>query len=225
MLEVIDGTLDYLRQEQCVRFVYKAIPHIYHFLPAEEDRYALFRRGAVLYRRDVTTAVRPALQLRFQGRRERAIKKAQAAGVTCGPSDDYQQLWQLLERNLWDAHKLRPVHSIEEIQRLRASFPDNIKLFCSFLRREMIAGVVVYESRRVAHAQYTASSETGRSVAALDLLFFHLLTDVYRNKDYFDFGVSTEDQGRYLNAGLVEFKEGFGGRTITHDFYEIDLTK
>ena len=54
-------------------------------------------------------------------------------------------------------------------------------------------------------------------------MFFQLLTDVYKDKKYFDLGVSTESEGQYLNTGLVEFKEGFGGRTVTYDFYEINL--
>ena len=41
-------------------------------------------------------------------------------------------------------------------------------------------------------------------------------------KKYFDFGISNEQQGRKLNEGLSFWKEGFGARTITHDFYEVE---
>jgi len=223
MLEVFEHTLTFLREDGFLKLIYKAVPHIYHRIPAEEDSYALFRYGAVLYRRDVTTVLTPAHNLRWQERRVRSKKKALAAGVTCGPSDNYEQFWQILEWNLQTVHNLKPVHTLTEIRRLQRSFPENIKLFCAFLDGEIIAGTVIYESHNVAHAQYTANSEVGRSCGALDLLFFYLLTEVYRDKKYFDFGVSTESDGRYLNTGLVEFKEGFGGRTVTHDFYEINL--
>ena len=223
MLQVFEHTLSYLREQAFVKLIYKAVPHIYHRIPAEEDSYALFRHGATLYRRDVTTAVTPANNIAWQTRRIRSRKKALAAGVTWGPSDDYGQYWRILEHNLWTAHKLKPVHSLAEIRRLQSSFPENIRLFCSFLENEVIAGVVVYESHNVAHAQYTAVSDVGRSSGALDLLFFHLLTEVYQDKECFDFGVSTEANGQYLNTGLVGYKEGFGGRTVTHDFYEMSL--
>jgi hypothetical protein len=223
ILEVFDSMLSYLRQQEYVRLIYKAMPHIYHRVPSEEDSYALFRCGATLYRRDVTTTVTPSEQLRFEKRRERAIRKARAAGVSCGPSCNYERFWQLLEQNLWSAHKLKPVHALTEIRQLHRSFPENVKLFCSFLGDEPVAGTVIYDSRNVAHAQYTATSDLGRSIGALDLLFFELITGVYKDKRYFDFGVSTEDDGCYLNSGLADFKEGFGGRTVTHDFYEIDL--
>jgi len=49
-----------------------------------------------------------------------------------------------------------------------------------------------------------------------------LLTGPYRNKTYFDFGISNEQQGRFLNRGLIEQKEGFGGRAVVHDFYRLE---
>jgi hypothetical protein len=33
------------------------VPHIYHRQPADEDRYALFRNEAVLYRRDLLSTI------------------------------------------------------------------------------------------------------------------------------------------------------------------------
>jgi hypothetical protein len=55
------------------------------------------------------------------------------------------------------------------------------------------------------------------------MLFDHLLVEVYRDKAYFDFGISNEQQGLVLNAGLVEQKEGFGARPVVHDHYELTL--
>ena len=37
------------------------------------------------------------------------------------------------------------------------------------------------------------------------------------------FGTSNENQGKHINEGLNFWKEGFGARTITQDFHEIDL--
>lgn len=77
----------------------------------------------------------------------------------------------------------------------------------------------------VAHAQYMASSPTGRDLGALDTLFAHLLDNVFPGKPFFDFGISNEHGGRVLNCGLIEQKEGFGARTVVHDFYEVDLDR
>jgi hypothetical protein len=48
-----------------------------------------------------------------------------------------------------------------------------------------------------------------------------LISARYAEKRYFDFGISTEKHGRYLNVGLVEYKESWGGRTTVYDTYEI----
>ena len=223
MLDVFEGTLSYLKQQSFVRFVYKAIPHIYHRMPAEEDAYALFRVGAALYRRDVSTVVVPSLPIKFQDRRARSIKKARRAGVSWGPSTRYDEFWPILEENLSSRHGVKPVHTLPEILSLQDAFPDNIHLFCANLNDEILGGTVVYETETVAHAQYIASAEAGRELGALDLLFSGLLTQCYKDKPYFDFGISTESEGRELNEGLIAFKEGFGGRAITHDFYQISL--
>lgn len=223
MLELAHRVMDHLCREGVRRFLYKTVPHIYHRAPAEEDRYALFRLGAKMYRRDVTSVVECAGRLSFQRRRLRSMRKALAAGVTCGPTDDFETYWRILEHNLSSAHGVRPVHTVTEIRRLHRLFPQNIKLFGAFLDGEMIAGTVIYESASVAHAQYIATSDRGRVLGALDLLFFSLLTDEYSTKRYFDFGISTVEDGRLLNTGLIEFKEGFGARAVVHEFYELSL--
>jgi len=45
----------------------------------------------------------------------------------------------------------------------------------------------------------------------------------YCQKKYFDFGISTENNGHYLNRGLIDFKERFGARSVVYDSYELKL--
>ena len=53
------------------------------------------------------------------------------------------------------------------------------------------------------------------------MLLHNLITDVYADRTYFDFGVSTENGGGYLNEGLIFQKEGFGARSVVYDTYEM----
>lgn len=55
------------------------------------------------------------------------------------------------------------------------------------------------------------------------MIFLYLINEYYQSKKYFDFGISTENKGIYLNKGLISFKEGFGARGVVHDFYEVDI--
>ena len=221
MLEIFERTLAYLKENDFSKLIYKCVPHIFHRAPAEEDLYALFRFSAELFRRDASSAIDLQNKIEYQERRRRSVKKASAKNVVCEISIDYESYWRILEENLRSAHDLKPVHSLAEIEVLRGAFPENIKLFAAFLDGEMVAGTLVYETPRVAHAQYIASTATGRAAGALDLLFHVLLAEIYREKSFFNFGVSTEDAGRILNSGLIDFKEGFGARAVVYDFYKL----
>jgi len=223
MLEIFRQTLDYLRENNFAALIYKLVPHIYHRAPAEEDLYALFRSNATLIRRDVSSAIDLSRKLGYQERRIRAVKKALRNDVVCRLSSDYASFWRMLEENLTSSHNAKPVHSLAEMEKLQHSFPGNIKLFAAFSGDEMLAGTLVYETGRVAHAQYIASSNTGRAIGGLDLLFHFLLAEIYTEKPFFDFGISTENQGNFLNVGLIEFKQGFGARAIVYDTYEIKI--
>lgn len=223
MLEIFRLTLDYLRENSFQELIYKTVPHIYHNAPAEEDLYALFRANAALIRRDASSAVNLLREVNFQEQRRRAVKKALKNNAVCRLAADYAEFWRMLEENLADGHNVKPVHSLAEMEKLRGDFPENIKLFAAFSDDEMIAGTLVYETAQTAHAQYIASSNAGRATGGLDLLFHFLLTEIYTGKTFFDFGISTEEQGSYLNAGLINFKEGFGARAVVYDTYKIEV--
>jgi hypothetical protein len=201
---------------------YKTIPWFYHRAPTEEDRYALFLAGAGVTRRDVTSVIDTRFVLPFQQRRERCVRKAARAGVVARASEDLAGYWRLLSDTLEARHDRKPVHTLEEISRLQGLFPQQIRLFAAYQGEEMRAGVLVYETETTAHAQYIACDEQGREIGALDLLFSELLTRVFGGKPYFDFGISTVDDGRRLQRGLVDQKEGFGARTVAHDHYAFD---
>ncbi|MFC2161149.1 GNAT family N-acetyltransferase [Acidobacteriota bacterium] len=226
MLDIFSGVLEYLREKGLSRVIYKTIPHIYHFLPAEEDRYALYLYDAKLIRRDVLSVLDLDRIRPFQQRRQRGIKKAKKNGIECLKSENFQMFWIILSNNLEKKYKVKPVHNSDEMALLRNRFKDNIKFFASFKDNAMLAGLVVYESRNVAHIQYAACSEEGKKSGALDILYDYIINDIYRGrKKYIDFGISTEKQGSYLNAGLIEQKEGFGARTVVHDFYSLELSQ
>ncbi|MCG3209398.1 MAG: hypothetical protein FOGNACKC_03022 [Anaerolineae bacterium] len=225
MLETFEASFQYLAKQGFTQLIYKTIPHIYHSTPAEEDTYALFRHNAELYRRDVLTVVNYCgVPLKFQQRRLRSIKKAKNHQLQVKESNDFSQFWAILTANLSNKYGINPVHTIDEIKLLAHQFPAQIKLFAAYKEDTMQAGAVVYLSPNVCHVQYNATTLDGANTGALDLVIDHLI-NVYRpSKRYFDFGISTEDNGCYLNIGLVDYKEGFGARTVTHDFYKIDLT-
>ncbi len=204
--------------------LYKTVPAIYHRLPAEEDRYALFRAGAWLVRRDVLSVLDPAARGPRQRRRRRAATKAAKSGLGVVEQPAMADVGAVLEALLAERHGTRPVHTLEEISLLRERFPAEIRLFTAGHGSGGVeAGVLIFESHRVAHVQYMATTAAGRESGALDLILGQLLDEIFATKPWFDFGISNEDEGRVLNEGLIAFKEGFGARAASHDFYRLDL--
>lgn len=223
MLSVFAALCGHFLRADIRTIVYKAIPHIYHKLPSEEDAYALFRAGASVIRRDLASALVPSDLRHYTKGRKWAVKKGRAAGLRIGADDDFAGFMHIEEENLAARHGVTPVHTTAEISKLAATFPHNIKLYTARFDGKVDAGVVIYETDMVAHTQYIASTPDGRARFALDALIDFLLNEPFAAKPWFDFGISTENQGTILNTGLSENKESYGGRGVVYDFYEIDL--
>ena len=224
MMAVMDAAALWMKDNGIKRFVYKAIPHIYHRYPCEEDLYALFRHGASLTETNISTTIDLTCPLPLDRGNKSGANAARKAGIRVGESSDWEGYWQLLSSLLDERYDTRPVHSIEEITLLQGRFPNNIRLYTATLGSELLAGVVLYLSMPVAHCQYIGATPLGKESKALTLLFEHLINEYQRlGFRYFDFGISNEDHGRYLNEGLVRQKSRLGGRGIAYNIFEISL--
>lgn len=224
MLATFDALRHWCLDRGAESMYYKTIPTIYHSIPAQEDLYALFQNQARLVRRDVTSVIYPGAIAPVRDGRRRSIEDAGssvAVGITRRLTD-LERYWRIVRENLSERHDAEPTHSFDEISYLLHTFGE-ISLFIGSYEGEMVAGVLVYSTGEVDHAQYIASTETGREVGALDAIF-HRIARWSRGRDrVLDFGISTEAQGWKLNEGLVFYKESFGARAAVHDFYEVGL--
>lgn len=203
------------------RVVYKPTPWIYHDIPAEEDLYAIVAGcKAQLVAREISSAIRLDDRIAFTQLRRRCAAKARRNGVTVRETGDIDAFWQILDDNLEHKYATRPVHTAAELHLLKSRFPDRIRLFMAYAGNRPLGGTMVFECRNVVHTQYISASAEGKAVGALDLLFAWLIGERYADRRFFDFGKSTENQGRWLNSNLIFQKEGFGGRGVCYDTYE-----
>ncbi len=223
MLELFDALRERLVADGAELLRYRAVPHVYHRAPAEEDLYVLQRLGARVVRRAPLSVVDQRRPLPWQERRRRGLRKAAAAGLVCEESADLAGYWELLTVVLRDTYDARPVHTLDEIAALQRALPAHIRLFVCRRGDRMLAGVLVYESETVARAQYIAASEEGKREAALDLLFDHLLRRAFADKPWFDLGTSEGVEPGTLNDGVLEFKESLGARLVAQDTYELAI--
>lgn len=223
VLKLFGAMKDYLLENTAVTsIIYKPTPHIYHSYPCEEDLYALFRNGATLAERKVSSAIPLRAPLPISGRRKLTEKIKSSLHIV--EDGDLAAFWEILQERLQDKYNVAPVHTIDEITLLKERFPENIKLFCvADDSGNTLGGVVLFITGNVVHMQYSATTDEGRRLSALDYLYEELINNRFAGKEYFDFGISVEDGGRYLNSGLIAYKERMGGRAVVYDTYTIDL--
>ena len=223
MIELFENLLRFLNEEKIKKLLYKAIPYIYHKFPSDEDLYAIFVNNGKLIRRDASSAIFLFNKIKVSQLRLRGIKKARMNNLMVKVSNDFASFFEIVQQVLWNKYKLKPVHTHREMELLSNKFPQNIKLFAAFDGDKMLAGVLVFETEVVAHCQYMVNSADGKGLGALDMVIDHLINEYSDKKRYFSFGVSTENNGAFLNEGLINQKELFGARTIVHDFYELAI--
>ncbi|MDR2954086.1 MAG: GNAT family N-acetyltransferase [Prevotella sp.] len=212
------------RHQGIKKIIYKAVPHIYHRLPAEEDLYALFRHKAILSERNISSAILLTEKLAYSDSRKNGLKKAAKNNLRVEKSMNFASFWQILSNNLKERYNKYPVHSLDEIVYLKDKFSNEIQLYSVLdVNNEIVGGCVVFETENVTHVQYTAATLEGKSMGSVDLLIDYIINEAYSGKRYFDYGTSTENDGQYLNESLIYQKEGFGARAIIYDTYTIEL--
>lgn len=224
-LAAFDVIREHYRSRGVQTIFYKASPSVFHRLPSENDLYALTHAGAKLIRRDASSVIYLQQRFTFSKGRKWSLNKARHSGISLRQSHDFERFHALLSGVL-SKFRAQPTHSCAELELLARRFPDAITLHVARSgenkQDRILAGAVVYDFGQTVHTQYMASSDEGRERGALDLLLAELIFK-YRDRSFFSFGVSTEEQGMKLNVGLISYKEAFGARTVVHDFYSWTL--
>ena len=224
MDDCIATLVEYMRSNAINTLLYKSIPYIYHRYPSQEDLYSLWRNGAKLVRRDVSTTIEFIENpIKLPKGRKAQISRAKREGIIVGQSEDFETFIALENQVLAQNHQTKAVHTGAELKLLHSRFPDQIKLYVSTYENEIVAGLLLFVYDNMVHTQYMASSGYGRENGALDLLISTIINEYRGQKRYLDFGISTEDAGKILNAGLISQKEGFCGRSIVYDMYELKI--
>lgn len=222
-VQIFKSVLQFFHDAGYHELIYKKLPHFYHRSPAFEDDYFLFLAGAACFRVDTAFVLQRKDAGAYQKRRQRAIQKAKSFSIRIIEQPDLTFFWtHLLTPNLQTRFGINPVHSLEEIQLLQSRFPGQIRYFAAVMDDEEIAGTLLFITDTTVHAQYIAAGDEGRKTGALDLLFHELITTLRLELPYFSFGIVNEEEGRKMNVGLMEWKEGFGTAAFPHYFFRVE---
>lgn len=223
MNECFEALMAYLKEQGITEMLYKTIPHIYHKYPCEEELYPLWRIGAQLCRRDVSSTIDLTCPLKMPKGRKAQISRAKREGVVVTVEETFDEFIALENEVLAAYHQVQAVHTGAELTLLHNRFPEQIKLYTARKDGKLVAGSLIFAYDDVVHTQYMASSEWGRDNGALDLTIATIMEEYKDTKRYLDFGISTEQAGQVFNSGLASQKEGFGGRTVVYDFYKFKV--
>jgi hypothetical protein len=211
-----------LAQWQADRVLYKAVPHVFHRAPAQDDLWALYLLGARRIRCDLSWAIDLGSPMTWTGNRRRSAAKAAALVELRDDPQGLDEFWDVLTETLTGRHGVAPVHTAAEMRELMTRCPGDIRVHVARQDGAVVAGSVIYVAGTAWHSQYLAASAAGRAVGALDaVIAFGVEAARTAGARWYDFGISNVDNGRTLNEGLYFHKASFGGGSVVHEFYEL----
>jgi hypothetical protein len=212
--------IDFCKKEGIKQIDYKPLPFIYTKFPSQDDEYALYQSNAIATEVNLSSTIDLSCIRGFNKMMERQLAKAGNNGLSIVEYNNVDTFWQILEECLKERHNTRPVHTSDEIKHLISLFPDNIRIFATTDRNgNILAGTCIYDTGRVIHTQYIASTVEGREYHALPLLFDNLINRFSSTHKYLDFGISNEGERHMLNFGLLRQKASLGGGGVAYRRY------
>lgn len=220
-LQCFDLLSSYMKEHSFDRLVYKKIPSIYCNYPCDEDLYALFRNKASILKIEPSATIDLKNPLKTTKGRKAQISRAKKSGVLIEDSVDFDSFMCLENEVLMKHHNAVATHTSQEISLLYSRFPKNIRLVVAKHKGLLIAGALLFVYDNIVHTQYLAADDLAREIGALDLVIKTVIDSYKDTKRYFDFGTSTENNGLYLNEGLIHQKESFGARVTAHQTFEL----
>jgi len=223
MITCFELLKDYMQKNNFKRLIYKATPYIYHTIANDEDLYALYKIGAKILKLEPSSTIFLKNSPKMPKGRKAQISRAKREGVIIEQSLDFESFINLENSVLEKHHNTKAVHTGEELKLLNSRFENEIQLWVAKYKNEIIAATLLFVYKNVVHTQYMAANDAAREIGALDLLIKTLIDKFSTNKTYFDFGISSENNGTYLNEGLISQKEGFGARTVGYSTWEIEV--
>jgi len=221
--EAFKALLAFLDAKAISTLELRNIPTFYNTMPSDELSYFLFKANATLIKRDALMVIDTSNKIKFQKNRREGINKAKRNGLTIAVDDNFEGFWnEILIPNLQKKHGIAPVHSLEEIQLLAAKFPDHIKQVNVYKDNVIVAGTTLFLTKTTIHPQYVSGNSDKNAFGSLDLAYDYIINHFDSSKRYFDFNISSEENGTALNSGLIFWKESCGARTYVADNYLID---
>ncbi len=215
--------LQFLNDNQCITLQIKVIPSIYNSFFSDEIEYVMFLTKAKTIRKDVLSVIDLTKPFFITKTRRESSNRGKKNNLVIREELNLELFWnKILIPNLENKHQAKPVHTFQEMTNLQQHFPKNIRHFNVYHNDEIVAGTTVFVTDNVVHPQYISGNINKNELGSLDYLYHYLITEVFSDKNYFDFGPSHEENGMKINKGILFWKESFGAKTTIQSYYEVN---
>ncbi|MBK0368758.1 GNAT family N-acetyltransferase [Flavobacterium sp. SE-1-e] len=222
IIQIFKNILNFLNQQDISSLYLKQIPSIYCSYPSDEINYLMsVLQGKTVMKHNVSVIDLRRKILISKSRKE-CIRRGQKLGLQIKEETQIDAFWNtLLIPNLRDKYQSKPVHSAAEIKKLMQLFPANIRHFNVYHQNELVCGTTLFITPFVAKPQYISGSDKNNLLGSLDYLYDYLIHEIAKEKDFFDFGPSHENNGLQIVENINFWKESFGAHSLVQDFYEV----
>jgi len=227
--EMMDEFHAFLRKEGYEKIYLKMVPNIYQRKNTDLIDYFLYKSGYLCYNELNyylhLSRYKDDIISRFSSSKRRDYRcslKYHLQFRRIETEKEIADFYKVLQLNLTRLG-LSSVHSLSDLLDLKYNrFDHEIEFYGVYLEDEMIAGSMIFIfNGNIFHTQYLSSNEAYLKMYPMNFLIENLIqTAIDKQMDLFTFGISTEDQGRYLNLSLSRFKEGFGTEFCINRSYE-----
>ncbi|RQW04891.1 GNAT family N-acetyltransferase [candidate division KSB1 bacterium] len=230
--DLAEALLKYAKNEGFDAIDLTPPPQIYLRRPSNYIDFSLMQNGFTYRKREISSVIpldfaSHEILNTFDEASRRAVRRGQKLGVVVRESDDaaeYERFYAVLKKNLRLRHNVNPTHTLPELLKVKALFPDRIKLFAAYTPDEdMAAGVVMFICNpRVVLAFYISHDEEYQRYRGVNCLFHDIIDWGIREQyGFLDFGIFTVNQDP--NWGLARFKESFGAQGVFRDSLRLML--
>jgi hypothetical protein len=225
VLLTLDSVVEYYRSEGFKKLEFRLAEPIFSYPSDEELRYALWYRKFILEKEISSFVVLSKDRLwHFFGRKKNKtdINKLIREGYKVEITDNIEDCYDLILKNLDLKYDKCPTHSLEELSLLKSMYPDKIHFWLVKKGDENYGTFVGFVANdNVVHDFYIAKNNDYRNLNVMPYLFYSAF-EYYQEKGikYFNFGISS--RFNWIKWNILQSKEKNGGRASVREVWRND---
>lgn len=226
ILDILEQMILYYIERNICSLEMRLSEPIFHKLPDGELIYLLWHRGFALKTQEISSCLdlteNKGWEKLSRKRNLTYIRKLEREGVIAEETEDIEDVYHIIEKNLTTRYNRIPTHSLAELKKIKELYPGRVHFWRVIKEGISLGAIVLFDvSDTGVHDFYIARNEDVQDIKALQLLF-HKVFEHYHEKNFrwFNFGISSRNE--QIKWGILEFKEAVGGRATVRQSWILE---